>query len=62
MQVLRPGGLCTILAYVGHEAGKEEYVALAAALAQLDTAEWVVTEAKLVNRPLAPHLFALWRS
>lgn len=34
-QVVRPGGLVSILAYIGHAGGNEEYQAVAQRLAQL---------------------------
>jgi hypothetical protein len=60
-QVVRPGGLVSIMAYVGHEGGLREYEAVAALLAGLPPTYWTSSELRLLNRPSAPVLLLLWR-
>jgi hypothetical protein len=61
MQVLKPMGLCTILAYVGHEEGRLEYEALQQMLPKLPTEHWITTECTMLNRPTSPRLFSIWK-
>lgn len=60
-QVLRPGGVMTILAYRGHSGGAQEYEAVQQLVAALTPLYWTSTEVKLLNRPTAPSLVLVWR-
>jgi hypothetical protein len=61
LQVLKPAGLCSIAAYLGHEEGRREYAMLTRLLAELDTGLYIVAEAALLNRLLAPRLLSVYR-
>ena len=61
LQVLKPAGVCSIAAYVGHEEGRQEYAMLTELLDRLDTQQWIVSEVKLLNRPAAPRLITVFR-
>jgi len=60
-EVLRPGGLLSMLCYTGHPGGKEEYEAVREAVADLPTAYWLTSEFQLLNRPTAPVLLLAWK-
>ncbi|MFK8014911.1 MAG: class I SAM-dependent methyltransferase [Gammaproteobacteria bacterium] len=56
-QLLRPGGLLSVIAYVGHPTGREEMTALSTWIATNDkTVRWTEHE-KGASPPLAPRLF-----
>ncbi|KAL4443457.1 hypothetical protein ABPG75_011194 [Micractinium tetrahymenae] len=59
--VLKPGGLLSILCYTGHPGGVEEYEAVRALLGQLPPSGWVSSETRLLNRPAAPILLLAWK-
>lgn len=61
LQVVRPGGLVSIMCYIGHEGGLEEYEAVRDLLAGLSPSYWTSSELRLLNRPSAPVLLLLWR-
>ncbi|GLI58792.1 hypothetical protein VaNZ11_000550 [Volvox africanus] len=61
LEVVMPGGVISILAYVGHPGGKEEYEAVRRIVSELSPSYWVSSETKLLNRPTAPILILLWR-
>jgi hypothetical protein len=61
LQVVRPGGLVSIMCYIGHEGGLEEYEAVKDLLAGLSPSYWTSSELRLLNRPSAPVLLLLWR-
>lgn len=57
-----PGGYVSMLCYVGHPGGWDEYQSVRAMVAALDPDLWVVTEQQLVNREKkAPIWVLLWR-
>lgn len=59
LQVVSSRGLVSILAYIGHPGGQQEYEAVRQLLQELDPNEWTVSEYKLVNRPSAPVLLSV---
>ncbi|GFR43699.1 hypothetical protein Agub_g4809, partial [Astrephomene gubernaculifera] len=61
LQLLQPGGVVSVLAYVGHPGGQGEYEAVRELLGGLSPAQWVASETRLLNRPSAPILLLLWR-
>eukprot|EP00882_Tetradesmus_deserticola_P030757 GHRQ01034690.1.p3 GENE.GHRQ01034690.1~~GHRQ01034690.1.p3 ORF type:complete len:100 (-),score=34.94 GHRQ01034690.1:256-555(-) len=61
LQVVCPGGLVSIMCYIGHPGGVEEYEQVRALLAGLSPSYWTSSELKLVNRPTAPVMLLLWR-
>lgn len=60
-QVVRPGGVVSIMAYIGHPGGLEEYEAVRELLSGLSPQYWTSSELRLLNRPSAPVLLLLWR-
>lgn len=61
LQVVCPGGLVSIMCYIGHPGGLEEYEQVRSLLAGLSPSHWTSSELKLVNRPTAPVMLLLWR-
>lgn len=51
----------SIMAYIGHPGGLEEYEQVTALLAGLTPTYWTSSELRLLNRPSAPVLLLLWR-
>jgi len=51
----------TILAYIGHPGGMQEYETVRGLVEALPTEHWVTSEARLLNRPSAPILLTVWR-
>jgi Putative rRNA methylase len=58
VQVLKPGGVVTLVAYIGHAGGMEEYAAVRETLARLPPDDWLCGEQQSLNRRQAPRL--LW--
>jgi len=54
--VLQPGGLISIVAYVGHPGGREEFEAVMKYGAGLPTDAWVCSHHEWINRSLGPRL------
>ncbi|KAF6258318.1 putative rRNA methylase-domain-containing protein [Scenedesmus sp. NREL 46B-D3] len=61
LEVVCPGGLVSIMCYIGHPGGLEEYEQVRSLLAGLSPSHWTSSELKLVNRPTAPVMLLLWR-
>lgn len=61
LQLLRPGGVLTVIAYTGHPGGKAEAVAVADLLWALPDPPFHVTEERPRCRTLAPWLFVVHR-
>lgn len=61
VNVLEPQGLISILSYVGHPGGREEYDAVRGFVAGLPPRDWVCSHLEWVNTPLCPHLMFLLR-
>lgn len=59
--LLRPGGFLSVASYIGHAGGRDEADQVRDRLAALPPAEWIVSEARLLNRPTAPLLTLAWR-
>lgn len=57
--VLQSGGLISVVAYVGHPGGREEYDAVMNFAANLSTHAWVCSQHEWVNRPLSPRLILM---
>lgn len=60
--LLAPGGVISVMAYVGHPGGQEEEDAVYAWATGLCSKEWTVVYVKYPNRNLAPTLFLCERS
>ncbi|WIA30339.1 hypothetical protein OEZ86_000426 [Tetradesmus obliquus] len=61
LEVVCPGGLVSVMCYIGHPGGLEEYERVRALAAGLSPSYWTSSELKLVNRPTAPVMLLLWR-
>eukprot|EP00775_Hariotina_reticulata_P010936 gene10936-11090_t len=61
LEVVCPGGLVSIMAYIGHPGGLEEYEQVKGLLQSLSPVYWTSSELRLINRPTAPVLLLLWR-
>lgn len=61
IKVVRPGGVISIIAYVGHPGGREEYQAVRDFSVNLSTESWACSHHELLNRPVSPHLLLLLR-
>ncbi|KAK6149537.1 hypothetical protein DH2020_017062 [Rehmannia glutinosa] len=53
-KIVAPGGLISILAYVGHSGGREEFEKVQSFAAELPIDNWVCCKLQMLNRPLAP--------
>ncbi|KAK4439559.1 putative rRNA methylase YtqB [Sesamum alatum] len=58
-RILAPGGLISVLAYVGHSGGREEFEIVQSFGAGLPIDSWVCCKLQMLNRPLAPVLVLL---
>jgi hypothetical protein len=61
-QVVCPGGLVSIIAYVKHPGGLEEYATVKTILEGLHPIAWTTSEVKLLNRSTAPILLLAWKA
>eukprot|EP00898_Chlorokybus_atmophyticus_P001334 jgi/Chlat1/2200/Chrsp17S08748 len=55
-RVLAPGGLLSVIAYIGHPGGREEYEQVCETLAALPMNEWVTSHHCYLNKALSPRL------
>jgi hypothetical protein len=55
-QLLKPGGMVSVLSYLGHEEGRREYEAVKRGMVELPTYEWITLQVQTLNRPSAPIL------
>ncbi|KAF5181532.1 S-adenosyl-l-methionine-dependent methyltransferases superfamily protein [Thalictrum thalictroides] len=60
-RIVGSGGLISVLVYVGHIGGKEEYETVLAFASVLPVDSWVCSKFEMVNRPLAPVLVFLFK-
>ncbi|KAL3643132.1 hypothetical protein CASFOL_013947 [Castilleja foliolosa] len=60
-KILSRGGLISILSYVGHAGGREEFEKVESFAAGLPIDNWLCCKLQTVNRPLAPILVLLSR-
>ncbi|KAI3456676.1 hypothetical protein Pfo_013339 [Paulownia fortunei] len=58
-RILAPRGLISIVAYVGHSGGREEFEIVQSFAAELPIDNWVCCKLEMLNRPLAPVLVLL---
>ncbi|GFZ05793.1 S-adenosyl-L-methionine-dependent methyltransferases superfamily protein [Actinidia rufa] len=58
-RLLSPGGLISIVAYVGHPGGRDEFEAVEAFASGLPVENWICCKLQMLNRPLAPVLVLL---
>lgn len=60
-RVVGPGGLITIVAYVGHQGGREELDTVQAFASKLPVENWTCCKLETLNRPFAPVIIFLHR-
>ncbi|CAH2037359.1 unnamed protein product [Thlaspi arvense] len=53
-RVLMPGGLISLVVYIGHPGGREELDVVEAFASGLPVSDWVCCKFQMLNRPLAP--------
>ncbi|KAI3820414.1 hypothetical protein L1987_07961 [Smallanthus sonchifolius] len=58
-RILASGGLISMLVYVGHPGGMEEYEMVEGFASGLAVNEWICCKLQMLNRPLAPILVLL---
>lgn len=59
--LLRQGGVVTVVSYVGHPGGREEYEAVREFAAGMPNDCWICSHQEWLNRPLCPRLFVLYK-
>ncbi|XP_021615043.1 putative rRNA methylase YtqB isoform X2 [Manihot esculenta] len=60
-RVLVPGGLISLVVYVGHPGGREELETVESFASGLSVDEWICCKFQMLNRPLAPVLVFLFK-
>ncbi|GAY42449.1 hypothetical protein CUMW_066950 [Citrus unshiu] len=60
-RILIPGGLISMVVYVGHPGGREELEAVEAFARSLSVDDWICCKFQMLNRPLAPVLVFLFK-
>ncbi|XP_021751664.1 uncharacterized protein LOC110717317 [Chenopodium quinoa] len=60
-ELLLPGGIISVVAYVGHPGGREEYEIVRSFAAELPADKWVCSHIQMLNKPLAPVLVFLFK-
>ncbi|KAL1349733.1 hypothetical protein HN51_026237 [Arachis hypogaea] len=60
-RILMPGGLISIVVYVGHPGGREELEAVETFAARMPVENWICCKLRMVNRPCAPVPIFLFR-
>ncbi|PWA48322.1 S-adenosyl-L-methionine-dependent methyltransferases superfamily protein [Artemisia annua] len=58
-RIVASGGLISMLVYVGHAGGMEEYDTVEGFASQLSVNDWICCKLQMLNRPLAPILVLL---
>lgn len=60
-RILMPGGLISLVVYIGHPGGREELEVVEAFGSSLPVSDWVCCELQMLNRPLAPVLVFMFK-
>ncbi|CAJ2659186.1 unnamed protein product [Trifolium pratense] len=60
-RILIPGGLISIVVYIGHPGGREELEAVETFAAKLSVENWICCKLQMLNRPCAPIPIFLFR-
>ncbi|KDP25077.1 hypothetical protein JCGZ_22612 [Jatropha curcas] len=60
-RVLVPGGLISLVVYVGHPGGREELETVETFASGLSVDDWICCKFQMLNRPLAPVLVFLFK-
>ncbi|CAN8293075.1 unnamed protein product [Cochlearia groenlandica] len=60
-KILMPGGLISLVVYIGHPGGREELEVVEAFGSGLPVSDWVCCKFQMLNRPLAPVLVFMFK-
>ncbi|XP_065864948.1 tRNA (mnm(5)s(2)U34)-methyltransferase, chloroplastic [Euphorbia lathyris] len=60
-RILLPGGLISLVVYVGHLGGREELESVENFASELPVDEWICSKFQMLNRPVAPVLVFLFK-
>nr|CAD1828148.1 unnamed protein product [Ananas comosus var. bracteatus] len=60
-KILRSHGLISIMVYVGHPGGREEFETVQSFASTLPAETWVTCKFEMINRPAAPILLLLYK-
>lgn len=60
-RILAPGGLISIVVYVGHPGGMDEFERVQAFASGLPVENWICCKLQMLNRPLAPILVFIFK-
>ncbi|KAJ4981706.1 hypothetical protein NE237_032543 [Protea cynaroides] len=60
-RILAPGGLISIIVYVGHPGGRKEFETVQAFASGLPVDDWVCSKFEMINRQTAPVLVILFK-
>ncbi|KAI9160534.1 hypothetical protein LWI28_009099 [Acer negundo] len=60
-RILIQGGLISMVVYVGHPGGREEFETVEAFACRLPVDQWICCKFQMLNRPLAPVLVFLFK-
>ncbi|EPS65429.1 hypothetical protein M569_09349, partial [Genlisea aurea] len=60
-RVLVPGGLISVVAYLAHSGGREEFEKVEGFAGELHVDKWFCTKFQMLNRPLAPVLLLIYK-
>ncbi|KAF3569676.1 hypothetical protein F2Q69_00063260 [Brassica cretica] len=60
-RILMPGGLISLVVYIGHPGGREELEVVEAFGSSLPVSDWVCCKLQMLNRPLAPILVFMFK-
>ncbi|KAG7591888.1 putative rRNA methylase [Arabidopsis thaliana x Arabidopsis arenosa] len=60
-RILMPGGLISLVVYIGHPGGREELEVVEAFGSSLPVSDWVCCKFQMLNRPLAPVLVFMFK-
>ncbi|KAH7287214.1 hypothetical protein KP509_32G044200 [Ceratopteris richardii] len=57
--LVKHGGIITLVSYIGHPGGRDEYEAVRDFATRLASDKWICSHWELLNRPLCPRLLVL---
>jgi hypothetical protein len=60
-RILKPGGLISLVVYIGHPGGREELEVVEAFGSGLPVSDWICCKFQMLNRPLAPVLVFMFK-
>ncbi|GLT56628.1 hypothetical protein SLA2020_296580 [Shorea laevis] len=60
-KILMPGGLISLVVYIGHPGGREELETAEAFASRLPVEDWICCKFQMLNRPLAPLLVFMFK-